>query len=61
MASAYVNKSMDHNSESMAQYPDHLAKLLKETEARAGLAGGTLSVGSLDLTLDTDYQDMDYS
>ena len=58
MASAYVNKSMDLNSESLSQYRDHLQKLLEQAEARAGLSGGALSVGNFDHNLDVDYDDM---
>jgi hypothetical protein len=59
MASGYVNKTLDLNSTSMAQYRDHLQKLLDAAEKRAGLSGGTLSGGTLDLNLDTDYDDLD--
>lgn len=59
MASGYVDKTLDLNSTRMAQYVDHLRKLLKDAEIDAGLQPmGTLTMGTLDLNLDTDMDDL---
>jgi hypothetical protein len=59
MATGYVNKNMDLNSENLEAYVKHLRGLLEDAEALAALQPGVLSIGSLDHNLDTDYDDMD--
>jgi hypothetical protein len=49
----------EQTSENLSQRHRHLKDLLALWEARTGLAGGTLSVATLDLDIDTDYDDVD--
>jgi len=58
MTAVYVDKSMDLNSESLNQRYQNMEKLLKQAEARAGMAGGSLQAGVIDLNIDTDYDDL---
>jgi len=51
--------NIEQTSESLSQRHAHLKGLLAFWEARTGLAGGTLSVATLDLDIDTDYDDVD--
>ena len=53
MASKYVNKAMDLNSDSMSQYVEHLRDLLEDAEAQADMTPGNLSVKLLRHSLNT--------
>lgn len=57
MAAVYIDKSMDLNSESLNQRYANMEKLLARAEKTAGVSGGSLSVGVIDLNIDTDYDD----
>lgn len=59
MASVFVDKSTDVNSEQMSQRREALKELLKLAEANAGVSGSALQVGVIDLNIDTDYDDLD--
>lgn len=61
MASAYVDKSMDLNSESLSQRVENMRDMLKDAEERAGVSGGTLSVGKLKHNINTKLADLDGS
>ncbi len=54
MASPYVDKNLNLNSESMSQYVEHLKDLLKDAEKVAGMVPsvGTLTTGRMRLGLD---------
>lgn len=53
MASPYVDKSMDLNSNSLSQRVENMRKLLTDAEARTGLSGTIISTGMMDLDIDT--------
>lgn len=59
MASVFVDKTMDLNSESLSQRREALKELLELAEAVAGVGGYTLEVGTIDLDLDTESSDVD--
>lgn len=61
MASVYVDKTMDLNSEQLSQRREAMERLLARAEAKAGVAGSTLSAGVLDLNIDTDSDDLDWA
>lgn len=49
-----ISFQVETTSESRSQRHKHLKELLADWEARTGLAGSTLSVGTLDLGLDAE-------
>lgn len=59
MAAVYTDKTMDLNSESLNQRYQNMEKLLVRAEKNAGVSGGSLSTGTIDLNIDTDYDDLD--
>lgn len=59
MLSGFFDVNRDLNSETRSQKRAHLKDLLKDAEDAAGLSGGVLTTGTLDMNLDTDYGDMD--
>jgi hypothetical protein len=57
MTAVFTDRSynIEQTSESLSQRHAHLKALLDTWEARAGQAGPVLSVGTLDLGLDTEF------
>jgi hypothetical protein len=49
-----IQYTIGQTSFSRQQWFDHLTVLLKEAEARAGMGGGTLSAGVIDLEIDSE-------
>jgi hypothetical protein len=59
MAAVYTDKTMDINSASLNQRYQNMLKLLAQAEAVAGAGGYALEVGTIDLNIDTDSDDLD--